>query len=447
MEKTKHKNTPLEKLVFVLIGLAFIVITDLFILGGIVKVMDSYKDSSYFSSPVDIAALRTQHSSYMDEGIRIDETMLTQSFAPPRINESNLVIAGVVNAKVPDTNIPSIEELLLQEKVMEVANIEPAAGSAKGLKDSFSKDRKEPLVDDSLDMLLIEQEQAALREVKAQQQSKEPVVEEVKDVTQVIYDLGVSVDKVLTENARLTKASYEYSNPEGHGLIAIIIDDMGISLRSKQVEVLPYALTLSYLPYAKNLKERTKRAAANGHEIMLHMPMEPMNSKLDGGPKVLRTSQSEEEFIKTLEWGLSSFDGFVGLNNHMGSRLTKDKKSMQLLMDNLKGRSLFFIDSKTIGSSVAANVARDNGIAYASRDVFIDHEQTPEFLRDALAKLEKVAQDKGYAIAIGHPHKETIAALKEWLPTLEGKGLTLVPASKLVKYPNDVNDNLVAVSE
>ncbi len=115
-------------------------------------------------------------------------------------------------------------------------------------------------------------------------------------------------------------------------------------------------------------------------------------------------------------------------------------------MGLLKGRGLYFIDSKTIGSSVAAETAREYGIPYAIRDVFLDHEISTEFVRSALKKLENMAHKKGYAIAIGHPHKETIEVLKEWIPTLKDKGLTLVPASAVIRHPAQQNDD-IAINE
>jgi len=168
---------------------------------------------------------------------------------------------------------------------------------------------------------------------------------------------------------------------------------------------------------------------------MVHMPMEPLNGNLDAGPHVLMTSQSEEDMLDTLDWGLTQFEGYDGINNHMGSRITADKEAMDKVMAVLKEKGLFFVDSRTINSSVAAQSARDAGIPYAVRDIFLDHEVTPEFIQNALKKLEDKASARGYAIAIAHPHKETIDALKDWIPSLEEKGLTLVPVNELLYRP------------
>jgi len=237
----------------------------------------------------------------------------------------------------------------------------------------------------------------------------------------------------LTPSAPVEKKTYDYTSPQGHGNVVIMIDDMGVSSHSRAVENLAGPLTLSFLPFGHDLQAQVNRARAQGHEIMLHMPMQAMKESGDGGPRVLKVNQSAAEFDATLNWGLNSFQGYVGVNNHMGSRLTQDNAAMQKIIEALKARGVYFVDSKTIGSSVAANVAAQNGLPYAVRDVFLDHEISKDFVRQQLSVLEGIAKRKGYAIAIGHPHPETIAVLKEWLPTLSQRGLTLVPASAVVK--------------
>lgn len=245
---------------------------------------------------------------------------------------------------------------------------------------------------------------------------------------------------VLAAKTEDVPKKYHYKQPAGGGKIVIIIDDMGVSSNSRRVEEISYPLTLSYLPFAGNLQSHADRARANGHEVMLHMPMEAVKESNDGGARVLKVGQGTEEFDSILAWGLNSFKGYVGVNNHMGSRLTQDKAAMRKVMAALKARGLYFIDSKTIGSSVAASMAAEAGLDYAERDIFLDHEITAEFIENALRKVEDTAYRKGYAIAIGHPHSETIAALQRWLPTLEEKGLTIVPASAVLRHaaPDDM---------
>ncbi|PCJ01209.1 MAG: hypothetical protein COB14_03970 [Alphaproteobacteria bacterium] len=418
MEHQERNSNPFKIIVFILIGGALVILTDLFILDKKHTVFNSFISSDLGEDLV-ISNLKIQHKSYMDEGIEIEPEILSLAHAmPPPIMDENIEI---VDIRAPIMDVQATETVL--------AKIAPAVGVERNTQDIERYFKQKPLVE----MAHYEEEKSVSDIISALHIPEET---EMEAASVTLNDVISAVENVDTPSENLVK--HHYNEPQGSGMVVIIIDDMGITLRSKQVEVLSGPLTLSYLPYAKNLSERTKRASANGHELMLHMPMEPMNGSLDGGPRVLTTKQGEVAFIETLQWGLDSFNGFVGVNNHMGSRLTKDALSMHRVMDHLKDKDLYFIDSKTIGSSVAARIARDTGIPYAERDVFLDHEINTAFIKDALKQLERTARDQGYAIAIGHPHKETIAALKEWLPTLEEKGLTLVPASRVIKVPSPV---------
>lgn len=219
--------------------------------------------------------------------------------------------------------------------------------------------------------------------------------------------------------------------------IAIIIDDLGMDVKhSKQVIDLPAPVTLAFLPYAPRTRELAKAGKAKGHHLIIHTPMEAMDGKLNIGPGGLKAAMSGEEMDAAFAVMLGSFEGYEGINNHMGSRLTQDKAAMDRVMKVLAAKRLYFVDSKTIQTSVAADEAREDGVPYAERDVFLDHVETPEFVRGALAQAEVVAKRKGSAIAIGHPKTVTIEALKEWIPTLKEKGIELVPVRELLVRPS-----------
>lgn len=232
---------------------------------------------------------------------------------------------------------------------------------------------------------------------------------------------------IFDKTQRLSKGA------SGNGKIVIIIDDMGMSKFDAQIYQLPAPLTLSYLPYAKELQTKTHAASQAGHELMLHVPMEPLNSKLDLGPSPLLAKMKKKEFNQTLEGALNAFSGYVGVNNHMGSRLTQDPQSMIWLMQALHKRNLLFVDSKTIETSLAGDMAYSFNLPYAERDVFLDHYDDPQSIRGALKTLETIAAHKGYAIAIGHPKENTVKALAQWLPSLKSKNLSLTKISDLVK--------------
>ncbi len=218
--------------------------------------------------------------------------------------------------------------------------------------------------------------------------------------------------------------------------VVLIIDDMGLDVKhSRAAMELPGPLTMSFMPYAKNLRAQTAYAISKGHELMVHIPMQPENAKLDAGPKVLKVGQTAEQFTKILDDDLAAFGGYVGINNHMGSKMTQDHEGMALLMAELKKRGLLFVDSKTIASSVAADEAKKAGVPFAVREVFVDDEEAKKPIDGALEHIEKLALSKGLAIAIAHPRAETVEALKAWLPMLKAKGIELVPVSAVVTVP------------
>lgn len=216
--------------------------------------------------------------------------------------------------------------------------------------------------------------------------------------------------------------------------IAVVIDDLGLNRpRTRETVALPGPLTLAFMTYAPGVEPLARQARAAGHELLVHVPMQPVDQETDPGPKVLSGTLGEGELLARLTWGLARFDGFVGINNHMGSRFTTDRAGMRTVMRELKRRGLMFLDSRTIADSVAAQVADELDVPHASRDVFLDNARDVSEIRAQLAEVERVARETGSAIAIGHPHASTIRALAAWLPTLREKGLALVPVSALAK--------------
>ncbi len=219
--------------------------------------------------------------------------------------------------------------------------------------------------------------------------------------------------------------------------IAIVIDDLAV-VRGRSLDIidLPAPLTLSFLPYAPDLPEMTRLAHDRGHELMVHLPMEPKGD-FDPGPHALLMHVSAEKMTADLIFNLSRFDGYVGLNNHMGSAFTEDRKSLDLVLDEVERRGLLVLDSRTSRKSLLAEMSTDRNIPNMTRDFFLDNEQDVDYIFAQLAKLEDMARRKGSAIAIGHPYAETIQALTLWLPTLKARGITVVPLSHLVKRKYD----------
>ena len=222
--------------------------------------------------------------------------------------------------------------------------------------------------------------------------------------------------------------------PPARPVLAIVIDDMGLDRpHTLQVIALPGPLTVSLMTYAPDLAGLAKQARAAGHELMVHVPMEPRDSKENPGPRALTMAMDPTEIRSTLAAGLDGWEGYVGINNHMGSRFTADRARMDVVMGELKRRGLLWLDSKTTTDSVGSAAARAAGVPQIERDVFLDNTQSMPAIRNEMEQAIATAKARGSAIAIGHPHEATIAALKEMVPSLAARGVALVPVTEVLK--------------
>ncbi len=219
-------------------------------------------------------------------------------------------------------------------------------------------------------------------------------------------------------------------------LVAIVIDDVGLDrARSKRAWELPGPITLSFLPYAKDLREQARAARAKGQEIMLHLPMEP-TGHADPGPGALTVAMTENEIGRRTAAALDGYDGYVGVNNHMGSRFTAYKPGMQIVLQQIRARGMLFLDSRTTPQTVGDQLAQELGVPSMSRNVFLDDDESIAAVRKKLAETEEVARRQGFVVAIGHPHDATLQALGEWLPTLSATGMVLAPATAALRKRN-----------
>ena len=215
--------------------------------------------------------------------------------------------------------------------------------------------------------------------------------------------------------------------------ISIIIDDLGNEMAHGEAALaLPGPVTLAFLPHTPHARELAKRAHAIGKEVMLHLPMESHNG-YPLGPGALTLDLTEQEFLDTLRGDLDSLPYVVGINNHMGSLLTRHPGAMGWLMKELRTRgNLFFVDSRTTRQTVAEQVARERGVPAARRNVFLDNNRDPAAIHRQFRQLVKMAQHQGYAIGIGHPYMQTMAVLKQELTQLGRSGVRLISTSELI---------------
>lgn len=216
-------------------------------------------------------------------------------------------------------------------------------------------------------------------------------------------------------------------------LLAIIIDDLGDN-RSKGLAAieLPGAITYAFLPHTPFAQELARTAYNRGKEVILHAPMESKSGRRLG-PGALEHHHDREEIALILASGLDSIPHVVGMNNHMGSLLTENREKLNGIMQVMRERKLFFIDSVTTPNTVAWKVARQHGIPYLTRDIFLDNKQQEEYIHNQFKQALQVAVDQGYAVLIGHPYPETVSYLKKVLSLLDELGVRLVTASELIK--------------
>ena len=214
--------------------------------------------------------------------------------------------------------------------------------------------------------------------------------------------------------------------------ISIIIDDLGHNYRrGLRALDLPAPITYSILPYSTHAKRLATVVHESGKEVMLHLPMQNIWD-LDIGPGGLTSTQDKGEFEQAIAVAISQVPFAMGINNHMGSELTQLKMPMEWLMDEIRNRNLFFVDSRTTPNSVATKVARQKQLMTASRDIFLDNDPSPLAINNQFRKLIKIARQRGTAIAICHPYKETLAFLEMAIPLLASEGIEIVPASNLL---------------
>ena len=256
---------------------------------------------------------------------------------------------------------------------------------------------------------------------------------------QVLYPLTPHEFPDWLTARRADPAAPPVKNPK----IAIVIDDLGADLAGTDRAIaLPKPVTLSFLPYADATPWLSAAAARAGHEILVHMPMEAVGEQ-NPGPFALTVGLAPDEIRSRLVAALARVPGAIGINNHMGSRFTADRDALIPVAEELAAHHLFFFDSRTTAETQIVAVAHAFGVASAGRDVFLDDEQTADAVGAQLMELEARARAQGIAIAIGHPHSVTLAALSVWTAHAGAHGFILVPLSEAIRLKTERDAKLV----
>lgn len=226
---------------------------------------------------------------------------------------------------------------------------------------------------------------------------------------------------------------FDATEPDTWPVVAVIIDDLGDRpVEGRRAVALPGPVACSVLPHTPYARELARTAHLRGKEVLLHQPLEADSRNQFLGPGAITGEFDRERFSATLRDNLAVIPHVSGLNNHMGSRLTRGREAMRWLMSDLKKTPLFFVDSRTTEASVAYDLAREMAVPAARRDVFLDHDPDPEHVAVQWEKLKREARRHGYAVAIGHPHPVTLQVLEAALPRLAATGYRLVTIRELI---------------
>ncbi len=245
--------------------------------------------------------------------------------------------------------------------------------------------------------------------------------------------ISASKKKPSDVYARLTPMGVIHSD---RPKIAIMLGGMGLNakLTRAAIDDLPGDVTFAFAPYGENLQAQVNKARANGHEVLLQLPMEPMGYPANNpGPKTLLADADVGANIDALHWHMSRFTGYTGVTNYMGGRLLSTAAALKPVMQEIQKRGLVYLEDSSTSLTSSTDVAKDVNLPHRHAQIVIDSDPTPQSIATALDLLENEAKTNGYAIGTGSGLEVTLDAVKEWAKQLKEKGILLVPVSAMYK--------------
>ncbi|MDD5173935.1 MAG: divergent polysaccharide deacetylase family protein [Candidatus Omnitrophica bacterium] len=234
----------------------------------------------------------------------------------------------------------------------------------------------------------------------------------------------------VAKKRKFVAVQKKHSSPK----VAIVIDDFGYNMNNiDRLLAIKKAVTFSVLPNLPYSKKIASLASSKGYEVILHLPLESVDSSAPAEIDTIKTDMGEKDISAVLEKDIASVPGLSGVSNHQGSKATEDKRCMSIVLSGLKKRSLYFFDSLVTDKSVCRMAAARWKVPYAKRDIFLDNENNPEYIEKQMLSLRKMAFKYGSVIAVCHDRKNTIAVLSKMMPELAEEGIQFVYLSEMVK--------------
>ncbi len=250
-----------------------------------------------------------------------------------------------------------------------------------------------------------------------------------------------AIPKIAPDGARpseiYARAPQQGGNPDGPR-IAVIISGLGVGATGtgEALSKMPGPVTFAFTPYGNDLENLVGRARAEGHEVLLQVPMEPFDyPDNDPGPQTLLTSLSAEQNVDRLQWLMSRFQGYVGITNMMGARFTASEPAISPVLREAAKRGLVYIDDASSPRSLAGQIAGANKLPFAKADIQIDAAPSPAEIDKALARAEAFARERGIAVVSGSALPVTLDRVSKWAKSVTARGVTLVPITAAAIKP------------
>jgi polysaccharide deacetylase 2 family uncharacterized protein YibQ len=220
--------------------------------------------------------------------------------------------------------------------------------------------------------------------------------------------------------------------------VAIVIAGLGVSasVTAEALAKLPGQVTLAFSPYAPDAARLVSRARANGHEVLLQLPMEPFDyPDNDPGPQTLLTSLLADQNLDRLHWLMSRFQGYVGVVNLMGNRFTASERALAPVLNEVSKRGLIYVDDGSSPRSLASQIAGANNLPFAKAEVVLDAAPTAASIDRALTRLEALARERGVVVGIASAAPAIIERIAQWAKAAETRGIALVPITAAAIKP------------